>query len=349
MSPLQPFDFLADDLARLVFSRCDQDCRHDGSVMCGCDRTAPARPSWHPTSAALPYRRRRHPAPRPFGRAQVLPLVCRRFAQLLRGPSLCWRKLRFSQFPPDHSPAVEARWQAQLLHFLTWALPRASSIVDLYLESYVVPGARLAANTTCWMQPSVHLSLRCQALCSLFADGATLATLTRLLNLCTALQVMELWLSEDMVPCVLPPAVAYPQLRSLTIMSDGALPGGLRCWTECALHHELAAEALPPCNLGTSAAAAMSPASAPLSPSHSNDPPMLSDVLNLAHLSKLQVLLLHSHAPPAEATISKPELLPLGCAWMGLAWLHRTVVWHCTALDGGTCGAWPNLAAIHNQ
>lgn len=58
------------------------------------------------------------------------------------------------------------------------------------------------------------------------ADGPLLS---RLLNQCSALQAAELYLAEGMVPCVLPPVVAYPRLRSLTLMSDGTMPGGC-CW-----------------------------------------------------------------------------------------------------------------------
>ena len=77
-------------------------------------------------------------------RACTLPLVCWRFAQLLRGPSECWRKLRFIQRPVYDDEAVQAHQQDQLLQFLSWAVPRAASVLELDLESYVHVGATCA-------------------------------------------------------------------------------------------------------------------------------------------------------------------------------------------------------------
>ncbi|KAL4421229.1 hypothetical protein ABPG75_010520 [Micractinium tetrahymenae] len=55
-----------------------------------------------------------------------LPLVCRRFAALVRRPGACWQRLAFEgrRWPNDEAAAAE---QQRLLGFLRWAAPRAGS------------------------------------------------------------------------------------------------------------------------------------------------------------------------------------------------------------------------------
>lgn len=66
-------------------------------------------------------------------RLTVLPLVCRRFADVLRSPGPCWRELDYREENVEEGGGA-ADSGVRLLQFLQWAAPRAAALRKLVVD-----------------------------------------------------------------------------------------------------------------------------------------------------------------------------------------------------------------------